>query len=169
MTAPRGRFLALAVLALACGARADEPVKRPELKTVRALLVIDTSSNLAASVKHDRTNMKVLLEEYVPAGSGFEERLVGLWETVLGIDTPGVLDSLFDHGVDSLGAARLSRAIADEFGRAIPVSQILFGSDFPYREAKAAGDGLAAWGFSPAEQASIDHETALRLLPHLAG
>jgi amino acid adenylation domain-containing protein len=73
----------------------------------------------------DPSSMADMLEEYVPAGTRFEERLVGLWETVLGIDTPGVLDSLFDHGVDSLGAARLSRAIADEFGRAIPVSQIL--------------------------------------------
>jgi 6-methylsalicylate decarboxylase len=51
----------------------------------------------------------------------------------------------------------------------IPVSQILFGSDFPYREASAAAQGLAAWNFSAAERASIDHETALRLLPHLAG
>jgi len=51
----------------------------------------------------------------------------------------------------------------------IPVSQMLFGSDFPYREASAAAQGLAAWEFSPAERASIDHETALRLLPRLAG
>jgi predicted TIM-barrel fold metal-dependent hydrolase len=51
----------------------------------------------------------------------------------------------------------------------IPVSQILFGSDFPYRDASAAAKGLDAWPFSPAERAAIDHETALRLLPHLAG
>jgi 6-methylsalicylate decarboxylase len=51
----------------------------------------------------------------------------------------------------------------------IPVSQILFGSDFPYREANAAAQGLAAWGFSAADRASIDHGTALRLMPHLAG
>jgi 6-methylsalicylate decarboxylase len=51
----------------------------------------------------------------------------------------------------------------------VPVSQIMFGSDFPFREAKEAADGLAAYRFSVAERAAIDYENALRLLPHLAG
>ncbi|MER5789805.1 amino acid adenylation domain-containing protein [Streptomyces sp. NPDC001980] len=73
----------------------------------------------------DAVSMPDMPEEYVPAESEAEKRLVSLWEGLLGIDTPGVLDSLLDLGVDSLGAARLSRAIADEFGRSIPVSEIL--------------------------------------------
>ncbi|MFF7096341.1 amino acid adenylation domain-containing protein [Streptomyces rubradiris] len=73
----------------------------------------------------DATSMPDLPEEYVLAESGTEKRLVSLWETLPGIDTPGVLDSLFDLGVDSLGAARLARAIADEFGRTLAVSEIL--------------------------------------------
>jgi predicted TIM-barrel fold metal-dependent hydrolase len=51
----------------------------------------------------------------------------------------------------------------------VPVSQLMFGSDFPYREAIEAGDGLAAYTFSDAERASINRETALRLMPGLAG
>jgi 6-methylsalicylate decarboxylase len=51
----------------------------------------------------------------------------------------------------------------------IPVSQVLFGSDYPYREAVEAVQGLDAYTFSAAERSSINRETALRLLPQLAG
>jgi 6-methylsalicylate decarboxylase len=51
----------------------------------------------------------------------------------------------------------------------IPVSQVMFGSDYPYREAIEAADGLAAYSFSDADRASINRETALRLMPALAG
>jgi 6-methylsalicylate decarboxylase len=51
----------------------------------------------------------------------------------------------------------------------VPVSQLMFGSDFPYREAIEAAAGLGAYSFSEAERASIDRETALRLMPGLAG
>jgi predicted TIM-barrel fold metal-dependent hydrolase len=50
----------------------------------------------------------------------------------------------------------------------VPVSQLLFGSDFPYREAVAAADGLAAYPFEAAQRVAIDRETALKLLPRLA-
>jgi 6-methylsalicylate decarboxylase len=51
----------------------------------------------------------------------------------------------------------------------IPVSQVLFGSDYPYREAIEAVEGLDAYTFNAAERSSISRETALRLLPQLAG
>ena len=50
----------------------------------------------------------------------------------------------------------------------VPISQVMFGSDFPYREAAEAVDGLDAYGFSTADRAGIDRQNALRLLPHLA-
>jgi predicted TIM-barrel fold metal-dependent hydrolase len=50
----------------------------------------------------------------------------------------------------------------------VPVSQVMFGSDFPFRPAVEAAEGLAAYGFGDADRASIDRETALRLLPRLA-
>jgi predicted TIM-barrel fold metal-dependent hydrolase len=51
----------------------------------------------------------------------------------------------------------------------IPVSQLMFGSDYPYREAVEAVEGLDGYTFSAAERSSIDRETALRLLPRLPG
>jgi predicted TIM-barrel fold metal-dependent hydrolase len=51
----------------------------------------------------------------------------------------------------------------------VPVSQLMFGSDYPYREATEAMDGVNAYPFSDAERASINRETALRLMPQLAG
>jgi hypothetical protein len=66
-----GRLAALVALALSAlvpAARATEDPARPnELKRVRALLVIDTESNLVDSVKHDRENMRILLQEHIPA------------------------------------------------------------------------------------------------------
>jgi 6-methylsalicylate decarboxylase len=51
----------------------------------------------------------------------------------------------------------------------VPVSQLMFGSDFPFREAAEAVHGLEAYGFSAADRASINRENALRLLPRLTG
>jgi 6-methylsalicylate decarboxylase len=51
----------------------------------------------------------------------------------------------------------------------VPISQLMFGSDFPFREAIEAARGLEAYGFSAADRVSIDRQTALRLLPRLAG
>jgi predicted TIM-barrel fold metal-dependent hydrolase len=50
-----------------------------------------------------------------------------------------------------------------------PVSQLLFGSDYPYREAIEAANGLRAYPFTDAERAAINRDTALRLMPGLAG
>jgi len=51
----------------------------------------------------------------------------------------------------------------------IPVAQLMFGSDYPFREGTEAMDGLNAYPFSDAERASINRETALKLMPGLAG
>jgi predicted TIM-barrel fold metal-dependent hydrolase len=50
-----------------------------------------------------------------------------------------------------------------------PVSQLMFGSDFPFRDAIEAVHGLDAYRFSAADRSSINRENALRLLPRLAG
>jgi predicted TIM-barrel fold metal-dependent hydrolase len=49
----------------------------------------------------------------------------------------------------------------------IPVSQIVFGTDYPYRTAADHVKGLTAYGFSASDLAGIDRENALRLLPRL--
>ncbi len=50
----------------------------------------------------------------------------------------------------------------------VPASQLMFGSDFPFREAIEASDGFAAYKFSDADRASINAGTALKLMPNLA-
>jgi len=50
----------------------------------------------------------------------------------------------------------------------VPVSQILFGTDFPYRSAEDHVRGLAGCGFSAGEIKAIDRENAERLMPRWA-
>ena len=49
----------------------------------------------------------------------------------------------------------------------VPVSQVVFGTDFPYRDAKEAADGLQAYGFSDADLLAIDRGNAVKLMPDL--
>jgi predicted TIM-barrel fold metal-dependent hydrolase len=51
----------------------------------------------------------------------------------------------------------------------VPVSQLMFGSDYPFRHGIEAMEGLDAYGFSDADKASINRATALKLMPELAG
>jgi predicted TIM-barrel fold metal-dependent hydrolase len=61
-------------------------------------------------------------------------------------NTPGMLDALL---------------------RMVPVSQVMFGSDYPYREAVEARDGLAAYKFSEADLRAIEYENAIKMMPRL--
>jgi len=49
----------------------------------------------------------------------------------------------------------------------IPVSQVLFGSDYPYRPAMECVEGLEAWKFKSADQRAIEYGNAFRLMPQL--
>ena len=49
----------------------------------------------------------------------------------------------------------------------VQVSQVMFGSDFPFRKAIEASDGLAAYKFSDADRKAIDSENAIRVMPRL--
>jgi predicted TIM-barrel fold metal-dependent hydrolase len=51
----------------------------------------------------------------------------------------------------------------------VPVSQLLFGSDYPYWPPDMTATGLAALGLSYADLTAIEAGNALRLLPSLAG
>ena len=50
----------------------------------------------------------------------------------------------------------------------VPMSQILFGSDFPYRALSETADSLPQLGLSAAALQAIGRDNALTLLPHLA-
>ena len=49
----------------------------------------------------------------------------------------------------------------------IPISQIVFGTDYPYRTAADHVKGLTDYGFKPDDLQAIDRDNALRLMPSL--
>jgi predicted TIM-barrel fold metal-dependent hydrolase len=59
-------------------------------------------------------------------------------------------------------------AMLDGLFHMVPVSQVMFGSDFPFREAKEASDGLANYKLGDADRRAIDYENAQRIMPRLA-
>lgn len=49
----------------------------------------------------------------------------------------------------------------------VSISQVMFGSDYPFREAKEAVDGVEAYKFSAADQLAIDNGNALKMFPNI--
>ena len=49
----------------------------------------------------------------------------------------------------------------------VPVSQVMFGTDYPYRPGSEVVEGLTSYGFSAGELRAIDRDNALRLMPRL--
>jgi len=49
----------------------------------------------------------------------------------------------------------------------VSVSQVLFGTDFPYRDGTEAVEGLDAYGFSAADRLAIDRGNAIKLMPNI--
>ena len=50
--------------------------------------------------------------------------------------------------------------------RLVPVSQIVFGTDYPYRTTAEHAHGLAA-AFTPSDLKAIERDNAMRLIPRL--
>ena len=49
----------------------------------------------------------------------------------------------------------------------VSVSQLMFGTDYPYRPGAEVVEGLTNYGFNAAELRAIDRENALRIIPRL--
>jgi len=49
----------------------------------------------------------------------------------------------------------------------VTVSQVLFGTDYPYRSGVEAAEGLADYKFSDADARAIDRDNAVKLLPNV--
>jgi predicted TIM-barrel fold metal-dependent hydrolase len=49
----------------------------------------------------------------------------------------------------------------------VSISQVMFGSDYPFRDAKEAADGLVGYKFSAADQLAIDNGNALKMFPNI--
>jgi predicted TIM-barrel fold metal-dependent hydrolase len=49
----------------------------------------------------------------------------------------------------------------------VSVFQVLYGTDFPFRDGAEVNRGIADWGFGDADLRAIERETALKLLPRV--
>ena len=49
----------------------------------------------------------------------------------------------------------------------VPLSQVVFGTDFPFRASADHVKGLTDYGFSASDLRAIDRDNALKLLPRL--
>src|SRR3954470_3471511 len=49
----------------------------------------------------------------------------------------------------------------------VPIAQVMYGSDYPYRLGVEAVDGVDAYPFTVAERRAIDSENAIRVMPNL--
>jgi 6-methylsalicylate decarboxylase len=50
----------------------------------------------------------------------------------------------------------------------VATTQVVFGTDFPFRSARVTAQGIADYGFSAADLAAIDRGNAIKLIPALA-
>jgi 6-methylsalicylate decarboxylase len=48
-----------------------------------------------------------------------------------------------------------------------PIAQVMYGTDFPFRDGAEVNKGIADWGFNAADLRAIERETALKLLPRI--
>jgi predicted TIM-barrel fold metal-dependent hydrolase len=49
----------------------------------------------------------------------------------------------------------------------VPVSQVMYGTDYPFRDGAEVNQGIANWGFNAADLRAIERENALKLLPRI--
>jgi 6-methylsalicylate decarboxylase len=49
----------------------------------------------------------------------------------------------------------------------VSISQVMYGTDYPFRDGAEVNAGIADWGFNPAELRAIERENALKLLPRV--
>ena len=49
----------------------------------------------------------------------------------------------------------------------VPISQLLYGTDYPFRDGAEVNAGIAAYGFTADDIGSIEREIALKLIPRL--
>ena len=49
----------------------------------------------------------------------------------------------------------------------VSVSQVMYGTDYPFRGGAEVNRGIADWGFNAADLRAIERENALRLIPRI--
>ena len=89
------------------------------------------------------------MEEYEAASREVEERLVGMWEELLGVERIGIRDNFFRIGGHSLMATQVVSRIREEYGVEIELREMFEGPTVAglgerIEEAQRAGEGLEA-------------------------
>ncbi|MGZ3240265.1 MAG: thioesterase domain-containing protein, partial [Burkholderiaceae bacterium] len=94
---------------------------------------------LTANGKVDRQALAKLgaiaqqkIHAYTPAGTETEKELVAIWEEVLAVKPVGIHDDFFDLGGQSFAAVRVITRLAKQFGRRLPLSELLEGRTIEY-------------------------------------
>ncbi|MDB5408403.1 MAG: hypothetical protein JWL84_3315, partial [Rhodospirillales bacterium] len=89
--------------------------------------------------------------------------------------TPPYKDKFTREGVDAelkrfyYDTAQIANAVTiGALAKLVPISQIVFGSDYPYRTALDHVKGLAT-AFGADDLKAIERENALRILPQIKG
>jgi predicted TIM-barrel fold metal-dependent hydrolase len=131
--------------------------------TTRAIV-----SLLFGGTFHRCSNIKWIFSHGGGALAMFAHRLQGLAKNrpELGARVPnGVMHELSKLYVDVVGVTTpgAMRAVLD----IVPLSHLLFGSDYPFWDPDVTVKGLAALKLSAADLAAIERENALRLMPGL--
>jgi predicted TIM-barrel fold metal-dependent hydrolase len=49
----------------------------------------------------------------------------------------------------------------------VSISQVMYGTDYPFRDGAEVNQGIADWGFSPADLSAVERDNAARLLPRV--
>jgi thioesterase domain-containing protein/non-ribosomal peptide synthetase component F/acyl carrier protein len=107
-------------------ATAPEHLSRAEIVVVSSIPCrLDGAPNLALLPRPDRTrSTRIHTTEMVPPSDELEEKLVGIWEEVLGVQGIGVRTSFFSLGGYSLMIVRLFAKINKAFGTSLPITTI---------------------------------------------
>jgi enterobactin synthetase component F len=93
---------------------------------------------------------------YVPARDALEQKMVELWQSLLGVERIGVHDNFFELGGDSLRAAELMAQVPGRFGSELPLGSL-------FQSATIAGlvDTLKRAGHG---SCSVNHDPLASLL-----
>jgi predicted TIM-barrel fold metal-dependent hydrolase len=100
--------------------------------------------------------MPTLIERFV---------LLSRQPNMAGVTPDGVMQQLGRFYYDVAQAA--NPEALGPLMRVVPTSQVVFGTDYPYRTSLEHVTGLAGCGFTDPEQAAIGRTNALSLVPRL--
>jgi len=83
----------------------------------------------------------------------------------LGAGNPAVMKEIQKFYYDT--AQAFNEYTLATFTKLVPMSHILFGTDYPFAQAGTVAKGLADYGFAPANLRAIERDNALELFPRL--